>query len=118
MQPTNPANSPARARSVAPIFVLGSPRSGTTLLYDMLLSAGGFAVYLAESNVFNLLAPRFGDLSSRANRERLLEAWLDSKLFRASGVEAEHIRHRILGECHNPGDFLRIVMDEICELQG
>ena len=105
-------------RSRAPVFVLGSPRSGTTLLYDMLLSAGGFAVYLAESNVFNLLAPRFGDLSSRANRERLLEAWLGSKLFRASGLRPEPIRQRILRDCRNPGDFLRTVMEEICASQG
>lgn len=105
-------------RRLAPVFVLGCPRSGTTLLYDMLLSAGGFGVYLAESNVFNLLAPRFGDLSSRANRERLLEAWLGSKLFRASGLDAEHIRKRILDDCHNAGDFLSIVMEEICLLQG
>jgi hypothetical protein len=98
--------------------VLGSPRSGTTLLYDMLLSAGGFAVYLAESNIFNLLAPRFGDLGSRTNRERLLEAWLASKLFRASGLDADAIRQRVLRDCRNPGDFLRIVMAEICESQG
>ncbi len=105
-------------RSRAPVFVLGSPRSGTTLLYDMLLSAGGFAVYLAESNVFNLLAPRFGDLSSRANRERLLDAWLGSKLYRASGLEADAVRQRILRDCRNPGDFLRTIMGEICESQG
>ena len=48
------------ARSKAPVFVLGCPRSGTTLLYHMLLSAGNFAVYRAESQVFNLLEPRFG----------------------------------------------------------
>lgn len=108
----------SNGRSRAPVFVLGSPRSGTTLLYDMLLSAGGFAVYLAESNVFNLLAPRFGDLSSRANRERLLEAWLGSKLYRASGLEAGAIRQRILRDCRNPGDFLRMIMGEICESQG
>jgi len=105
-------------RQLAPVFVLGSPRSGTTLLYDMLLSAGGFAVYLAESNVFNLLAPRFGDLSSRATRERLLEAWLGSKLYRATGIDAEQVRRRVLRDCRNPGDFLRIVMNEICESQG
>jgi hypothetical protein len=64
------------ARENAPVFVVGCPRSGTTLLYNMLLSSGGFAVYLAESNVFNLLVPRFGDLSVRANRERLMDAWL------------------------------------------
>jgi len=115
----NPTNeSPVNKRKFAPVFVLGSPRSGTTLLYDMLLSAGGFAVYLAESNVFNLLAPRFGDLSSRANRERLLDAWLASKLYRATGLEAEPLRQRILHDCRNPGDFLRIVMEAICKLQG
>ena len=59
----------AASRKKAPVFVLGCVRSGTTLLYHMLLSAGGFAVYRAESNVFNLLEPRFGDLSVRRNKE-------------------------------------------------
>jgi hypothetical protein len=107
----------ADGRRHAPVFILGSPRSGTTLLYDMLLSAGGFAVYLAESNVFNLLIPRFGDLSNRSNRERLLDAWLNSKLFRASGLQAQSIRSR-LEECHNGGEFLRTLMQEICSAQG
>jgi hypothetical protein len=111
-------NPPIRERSRSPVFVLGSPRSGTTLLYDMLLSAGGFAVYLAESNLFNLLVPRFGDLSVRSNREKLLQSWLNSKLFRASGVDAQRIHDRILDECRNGGDFLRIVMGEICSFQG
>jgi len=118
MEPSKILDNAGKDRNHAPVFVLGSPRSGTTLLYDMLLSAGGFAVYLAESNVFNLLAPRFGDLSSRGNRERLLEAWLDSKLFRASGLNAELIRHKILENCQTSGEFLRIVMGEICALQG
>lgn len=84
----------------------------------MLLSAGGFAVYLAEANVFNLLVPRFGDLASRRNREALLGAWLNSNLFRASGLNADQISARILSECKDGGDFLRIVMGEICREQG
>jgi hypothetical protein len=116
--PPPAANTQSSSRSRAPIFVLGSPRSGTTLLYDMLLSAGGFAVYLAESNVFNLLMPRFGDLSMRSNRQKLVGAWLNSKLFRASGLEAEAIRNRLLTECKNGGDFLSIIMNEICAAQG
>jgi Sulfotransferase family len=116
--PPTPPPAVASPRSRAPVFVLGSPRSGTTLLYDMLLSAGGFAVYLAESNVFNLLAPRFGDLSVRSNREKLLEAWSNSKLFRASGLDPARIRPRVLEGCGNSGDFLRIVMEEICASQG
>jgi len=100
------------------VFVVGCPRSGTTLLYNMLLSAGGFAVYLAESNVFNLLVPRFGDLSVLANRERLMDAWLQSQLFRASFLDAERIRARVLSDCRNGGDFLRIVMGEMSREQG
>jgi len=84
----------------------------------MLLSAGRFAVYLAEANVFNLLVPRFGDLGSRKNREMLLTSWLDSKLFKASGLNADPISTRILNECQNGGDFLRILMGEICRTQG
>jgi hypothetical protein len=117
MQQARNTNLIATDRSRAPVFVLGSPRSGTTLLYDMLLSAGGFAVYLAESNVFNLLIPRFGDLSNQATRERLRDAWLNSRLFRASGLEAQSIRSR-LEECRNGGEFLRTVMQEICSTQG
>jgi Sulfotransferase family len=118
MEPSRIAEPFSKDRKHAPVFVLGSPRSGTTLLYDMLLSAGGFAVYLAESNVFNLLVPRFGDLSVRSNRERLLQSWLDSKLFRASGLDANLISQRILQGCRSGADFLRIVMSEICTLQG
>jgi Sulfotransferase family len=102
----------------APVFVLGCVRSGTTLLYHMLLSAGGFAVYRTESNAVNLLEPRFGDLSVRRNKEELMEAWLNSKLFRVSGLEAESIREKIIAECKNGGDFLRIVMGEVARSQN
>jgi sulfotransferase family protein len=105
-------------RSAAPVFVLGSPRSGTTLLYNMLLSSGGFAVYLAESNAFNLLAQHFGDLGRREARQKLLQVWLGSKLFRASGLNAGQIENEVMERCRNIGDFLRIVMGEIARAQG
>ena len=99
-------------RRCAPVFVVGSARSGTTLLYDTLLSAGGFAIYLGESNIFNLLAPRFGDLRVRKNREKMLNVWLGSRLFRVSGLERWKIEERV-HDCQNAGDFLRVVMDEL-----
>ena len=117
MPPPRNVTSQSRARSQFPVFVLGSPRSGTTLLYDMLLSAGGFAVYLAESNVFNLLLPRFGDLRVYKNRTRMVDTWLDSKLFRATGLDREDIRSKLIAECENGADFLSIVMGEICAAQ-
>ena len=105
-------------RRDAPVFVIGCGRSGTTLLYHMILSAGDFAVYRTESNAINLLEPRFGDLSVRRNRERLMEAWLDSKLFSVSGLDAEEIRAKVLEKCTNGGNFLRVVMEEIARKQG
>jgi Sulfotransferase family len=105
-------------RSKAPVFVLGCPRSGTTVLYHMLLSAGNFAVYRAESNVFSILQPRFGNLRSEKNRRELLCYWLQSKLFQVTGLDAAQIQEKILRDCHGAGDFLRIVMEETARLQG
>jgi len=111
------ASGEKTARGKAPVFVLGCGRSGTTLLYHMLLSAGNFAVYRTESNAINLLEPRFGDLSVRRNKEKLMEAWLGSKLFERSGLGAQAIKTKVMAECRNGGDFLRIIMGEMARQQ-
>ncbi|HVP54247.1 MAG TPA: sulfotransferase [Candidatus Eisenbacteria bacterium] len=110
--------SEATVRSKAPVFVLGCGRSGTTLLYHMLLSAGNFAVYRTESNAINLLEPRFGDLRVRRNKERLMQAWLASKLYERSGLDAQSITAKVVAECRNGGDFLRIIMTEMARQQN
>jgi hypothetical protein len=107
-----------RGRSKAPVFVLGCGRSGTKFLYHTLLSAGGFAVYHAESNAFNLLGLRFGNLASRRNRRQLLDEYYNSKLFHRTGLEPKDIDERIMEDCRNAGDFLRIVMEAIARKQG
>jgi len=100
------------------VFVLGCGRSGTTLLYHMLLSSGNFAVYRTESNVINLLEPRFGDLSVPVNQRRLLDAWYDSRLYTLSGLDKAELEARVSAECRNGGDFLRIIMGEMARKQG
>lgn len=50
------SESLGNSRSKAPVFVVGCPRSGTTLPYHMLFSAGNSTIYRAESQVFNLLS--------------------------------------------------------------
>lgn len=101
-----------------PVFVLGCPRSGTTVLYHMLLSAGDFAIYRAESNVFSVLVPRFGNLRSEQNRRRLMRYWLQSKLFYVSGLDAGEIEAHVMRDCRSGGDFLRIVMESVAAKQG
>jgi hypothetical protein len=107
-----------RKRSEAPVFVLGCPRSGTTLLYDMLISSGRFADYQVETRIFDKATPPFGNLRSKRNRERLLAAWLESDYFQRSGLEAGGFRKEVMAECRNAGDFLRIVMEGIARRQG
>jgi glycosyltransferase involved in cell wall biosynthesis len=106
------------SRGKAPVFVLGCPRSGTTLLYHMLLSSGNFVVYRAESQVFNLLEPRFGDLRIERNKRKLLEAWGHSSLFTKTGLDADEIEKEVMASCQNAGDFLRIVMEAMARKQG
>jgi len=115
---TAPFSAKPTTRSQAPVFVIGCGRSGTTLLYHMLLSSGNFAIYRTESNVLNLLEPRFGDLSKVRNKRRLLDAWYESRLYTLSGLDKAELEARVMAECRNGGDFLRILMEQICRKQG
>lgn len=96
---------------------MGCHRSGTNLLYDMLLSSGGFAIYRGFLPIYKILIPRFGSMENRANREKILETWLRSKGFRRTGLDAEKLSERILNECRNGGDFIRVVMDSVAQSQ-
>lgn len=104
-------------RKHAPVFVMGCHRSGTNLLYDMLLSAGGFAIYRGFLPVYKILIPRFGSMANRRNREKILETWIRSKGFRRSGLAADPLSSRILNECRSGGDFIRVVMDSVAQIQ-
>lgn len=106
---TSPQQLGRRARSKAPVFVVGCPRSGTTLLYHMLLSAGGFVVFRAESHAFNLLAHRFGSLKSARNRTALADAWLRSQAFRVSGLQEAEVR-AVVSRAATAGELLKALM--------
>lgn len=101
-----------------PVFVVGCPRSGTTLFHHTLLSAGGFTVYRCESHAFDILGPRFGNLATPADRAEFLDAWLGSEFFLRSGLEEEEVRRRVTAECRSTADFLRILMEGMCARQG
>ena len=111
----NHANTERKRR---PVFIMGCHRSGTNLLYDTLLSAGGFAVYRGYLPIYEILIPRFGSLESPRNREKIVDTWMQSKGFERSGLEAGPIAGKLRAECQSGGDFIRIVMDEIAKRQG
>jgi hypothetical protein len=84
----------------------------------MLLSSGNFAVYRMESQILTLFEPRFRPLSKPRNKRKMLEAWYSTRLYKRSGLEPEELEPRIMAECQNGGDFLRILMEEMCRKQG
>lgn len=96
---------------------MGCHRSGTNLLYDNLLSAGGFAVYRGYLPIYKMLIPRFGDISVAENRKRLLKTWLRSKGFRRSGLDPVRHSEKILEQCRTGGDFIRLTMDDVARQQ-
>ncbi len=106
------------SRKLRPVFVVGCHRSGTNLLYDTLLSAGGFSVYRGYLPVYEILLPHFGSFDNLRNRQRLVDTFLKSKAFRRAGVDAAPLSSKLLAECRNGGDFIRIVMDDIAQSQG
>ncbi len=77
-------------------------------------------MYRAESDVFNRLAPVYGDRRLRfaRNRAKLLEMWLRSDHFKRTGLNANEVRVDVSENCRNAGDFLRIVMNRMAEKQG
>ena len=105
-------------RRNSPVFVVGCHRSGTALLYDSLLSAGGFPVYHASPYLHTTLLPLCGSLSVPRRREKLLQLWLKSKAFRRTGFGTNDLRSQILQHCHTGGDFLQITMAELARRAG
>jgi hypothetical protein len=101
-----------------PVFIVGCPRSGTSFLYHLLLSAGGFARFHTQMNVFDVLEPIFGDLSVEKNKNKMMREWLQSKAFQVSGLDANQIQAKVMAECRNGSDFIRIVMEEVARTQG
>lgn len=107
---STPSPSEGALRSKAPVFVVGSPRSGNNFLYHALLSSGGFVLYRAATQVYNILQPKFGKFNALRNRRKMLKEWLASPYFERTGLDARLIEQEILQRCKSGGDFLRIVM--------
>ncbi len=104
-------------RKYAPVFVMGCHRSGTNLIYDMLLSSGGFAIYRGYLPIYKKLIPRFGSMKSRANREKIFTTWLRSKGFRRYGLDPALLSEQVLNQCRTGGGFIRAVMDSLAQNQ-
>ena len=106
-----------RCRS-KPVFIVGCARSGTTWLYHLLLSSGGFAIYRSETQFYNRFGPRFGNFTNERQRNTFLDSWLKSEFFLRSGLNADSFREAVLKDVNSPGTMLNTFMNRICDEQS
>ncbi|MFD7711984.1 sulfotransferase family protein [Streptomyces sp. NPDC059785] len=108
--------------SVRPVFVLGCPRSGTTLLQLMLHAHPRIAMPPETRFVLPAYAGRldFGDLRERANRAGLAE-WItgrEASRFHELGVDAGQVVRRITDGPPTLGSALGTVLRSYAEAHG
>jgi hypothetical protein len=88
----------SRARISRPIFIVGVPRSGTTLLRAILNKHPNIAI-CDETYFFYYVYTRhhkFGDLARPDNRHRLVKAYLDTWRISRLGLERKELESRLL----------------------
>lgn len=105
--------------SDSPIFILGMPRSGTTLVRSILSAHPGIIV-APELHYFRIIWPyRHADLSRPETFERFWDLFVAEKRFRNLMVEPERVRARIAAA--GRADFRTVLdatMQEFATLHG
>jgi hypothetical protein len=84
----------------APIFIVGGPRSGTTLLRNMLNRHPAIAI-CRETEFFHWVYARrrtFGNLSDMRNRQRVVKAYLATRRIHRMKVDLQALEETLLRE--------------------
>ncbi len=106
-------SSPALGKSTAPIFVVGHPRSGTTLL-RLILNAHSRIVIPPEAHVVSFLRrceSKFGPLVNEANRRRIVERLVAKRRMQEWGLDPEAMYSRCMeAEPQTPGGLFAALM--------
>jgi hypothetical protein len=103
-----------------PIFILGSARSGTTLLSLMLHRHPRIAIPVENRFVLPVYLGRdeFGDLADEANRRRLAEKIVTAEWFPDLQLDPERITDRIVDEAWTVGAAVGLVLRAYSERNG
>ncbi len=101
-----------------PIFVLGSSRSGTTLVYSILLSSGEFALYESESHMLAKYAIKYGNIRKKKNFNLFMNDWIHSKQFARSGLDPNVFKREIDNNRDSYASVLTTFMSLIAKAQG
>jgi hypothetical protein len=105
-------NKAVNGATKAPIFVVGHPRSGTTLL-RLILDAHPRIVIPPEGHLVSLLRRaerKYGPLSETANFEQLVDRLLHKQRMTEWKIDAEDARRRCLAGPHTPAGVFASLM--------
>ena len=81
--------------AMAPVFIAGSDRSGTTLMYALLASHPDLCM-VRRTNMWRYFYQRYGDLSSPENLDRCLDEMLRYRRMRHLQPDADRIRREFV----------------------
>lgn len=109
-----------RMANKPPVFIVGSPRSGTTFLRHVLdrhpsLSVCGETRFFAEVYKRRRL---FGDLANPANRRRLVEQYLSTARIRRIGMDLDALKEKLLREATSYRELFTGILEYYAESQG
>lgn len=90
----------SKKRTMLQVFVVGSSRSGTTLLNSLLSTSARFASFHAEAQLATFCQQKYGAISGRRRLDRFLADWTTSRPFLRSGLASEEFEH--LAATHLP----------------
>jgi hypothetical protein len=103
-----------------PIFIVGSPRSGTTLLRNMLNRHPRLAI-CRETQFYRFIYSRrsaFGDLSNPDNRRRVVKEYLATERIRRSGIPTAGLEDRLLRDGTSYATLFASLMEHFAESEG
>jgi hypothetical protein len=103
-----------------PVFIVGSPRSGTTLLRKVLDRHPALAI-CGETRFYGDVYARrriFGDLSDFRNRRRLVEQFLSTVRAKRIGVDPARLRAKLLSDANSYQALFTCILEYYAETRG
>jgi hypothetical protein len=105
-----------------PVFIVGAPRSGTSLLRQMLNRHPELAI-CNETHFLRIICKKgrreaFGDLGNRANRQRLVNEYVSLRPMQRLGVDCTRLAERLVQEGTSYQALFTSVLRYYAESQG
>ncbi len=103
-----------------PIFIIGAPRSGTTLLRNMLNRHPAIAIY-RDSDFYDYVVRRsrsFGSLAEPRNRQRLLSEYLSTRCVRRMQMDVPALEAALLHEGNSYESLFLSLLSFYAQTQG